>query len=175
MKANENRYSYGDGESSNENAFQGTSFLCKYLRRHFFQNITTRMFFTRAAMVLSGEQRANPVSEHKHPVTVSRSGAPRCALHGQTSLHGCCPFLSHGTWLLGLGLRFLVAGTAPSGVTCLVMVSWAVLRAAFLSLLSGELQVSQKLVPGSGLSTFLPAGLLFLAVKWILWFKRNYF
>lgn len=34
--------------------------------------------------------------------------------------------------------------------------------------------VSQELVPVSDLSTFLPARLLFLAVNWILWPKRNY-
>lgn len=108
MKANENRYSYRDGESSNENGFQGTSFLCKCLRTHFFQNITTRMFFTRAAMVLSGEQCADPVSEHKRPVTVSRSCAPRCALHGQTSL----------SWLLSLPHPWHVAAGTWSAFPC---------------------------------------------------------
>lgn len=47
------------------------------------------MIFTGAATVLesmSGERRADPVSEHKCPVTVAWSGVPRCALHGQTSL-----------------------------------------------------------------------------------------
>lgn len=82
----ETRYSYEDGENLGENGFQGTSSLCVCLMRHFFQNLTSRMFFTRAAVALSGQQWTDPVSKNMLPVTVSRSGSPRCVMHGQTSL-----------------------------------------------------------------------------------------
>ena len=115
----ETRYSYRDGESPIENGFQGTSSLCKCLTRHFFQNITITMFFTRAAMTLSGQQWADPVFKHTLPVPVSKSGSPRCAMRGQTSL-SCLLSLSW-PWHEAAGtLGFLTAGMAPSEATCLL-------------------------------------------------------
>jgi len=37
-------------------SFREASLLCEWLMRHFFHNKTVRMFFTRAAMALSGWQ-----------------------------------------------------------------------------------------------------------------------
>lgn len=139
--------------------------------RYFFQNITVRMSFTRAGMLLSGQQL-----QHMLPVTVSRSGPPRSAVHDQTSF-SCLLSLSW-LWHMAAGtLGFLAPGIDPSEATpaCWVVMSCLVLSTGFaLCPLKRELQVAQKLFFGSGLSTSHLAGLLLLEAKQILWLRRKY-
>lgn len=99
--------------------------------RHFFQNITVRMFFTGAAMALSGQQWADPVSEHVLPVAVSSlvlQDAPRVV---RPAFHVCCPFLGLGTRLLALWVSSRLGWLPQRPPACLVGMSWAVLSAGF--------------------------------------------
>lgn len=164
----ETTYLQSDVESSSQNEFQTTSSFCKCLMRQFFQNITVRMSFTRATMLLSGQQLV-----HILPVTVS---SLESAVHDQTSFV-CLVSLSRlwhvGCWHSGFPCS---KDRSLRGHTCLL--GCDVLTRAELWIFSLSSQESCRLPKsyffGSFLSTFLLAGLLLLEANETLWLKRNY-